>query len=382
MNKIIVIIVILAIGVAFVVWQATTKTDTLNIEQTIDTIQASNCSELPSRSELFLKSQSTFVRSLGEIENKCGSKVTDIIKYSIKIPKDDYSSKLLGFKVIEDINNMVEADIKPMIFLEIGKDWSEEDFAKLERGELDIHTITLLQSISSAGIDDNEINAFILIPKPNLPNWNGKYISPEKYRTYIQKLFPIISTIYPSVPIGMEFNSSTYEDLPFSYEEKEYLSLIPYLSGISDFDIKILGVEGLPWTPEIRSAGDSVFDPKEYLATNELMTAAEYIGINNVFIETGTFSAMYLNDDTAITPIPADIRQNLLNDTLTVLTKLKAENFDTTLILKSYEDISSEGTDWGYYGSQYTEKTLHEKVLLDFLRNLNQKKIDIVMNYN
>jgi hypothetical protein len=341
-----------------------------------EALGSSGCTEKPSRQEILTNSKFYQIRRLGELDFKCKSNSADLLVYKLVLPKNEEAAKDLALRTATLITENNDLQITPLILLSPDKDWKAADIQTLSKGGYDIVLESYFKQLRILGVSDESNVKWVILPNANLPYWDNSYIAPIDFMSIYNRMGKIMFSVYKKPDIGIILNSQTYETTPFSWTAREYLSFNQYISGVTKSYISFVGVEGLPWMPSLKVKDETMFTPKDYLNLKSLLEMKQALGVNEIYIVTGTFSTAYTQDPAQTTTVPAEIRKVILENTLREVANVKVTNVNITIVMLA-QDLSSkeEQIDWSYWGSASTENQAHEVLLLDILRDAKNKNI-------
>lgn len=381
MKKMILITLIIAGFVVYTVWQTSTYKNSDEVEKLLTTLKSESCSNEPPRENIMLSSKLADIRRLGELEGLCNSRVTNVAYNLITVPNSSESAKVQAAKLAENILEYKEYDMKPVIFMELSTTWKNSDFNNLASGAYDKYLTEFFGELSNAGIKEEQIYGWVIAPRPNLPLWGKTFIDPVFFPKYYNAVSRVIKESYTKPKMGVYFSASTYEGSPIDWSERDYRSLAPYFKGINPEDVEIIGIEGYPWLPAINKEGSEIMAPAEYLPKTLVQELQALTNFKDLIIGTGTFAAMYSEVQDGKVIVPAEVRKEVLDSTVTTVKQYSNKGYNVLVFLNASDERTTDGTDWSYFGTQFTENQLHQKVLLDFLRQLNKANIKVLINF-
>ncbi len=130
-----------------------------------------------------------------------------------------------------------------------------------------------------------------------------------------------------------------------------YVSLVPYVQNIPKGLFDAFGLQGFPWAaPANEPSEGSLYDPAVYLRTDFAIAAARTLGVQSIWLNTGTFNTMYANQPgQQITNTPAQ-RQAMLEGIVQLAAQTKAAGFSVAIHLFAQDKAGlDEATDWSYW---------------------------------
>lgn len=381
MKRMLLLTLILILGMGILVWKSVESgVDNSYEPQTVDS-QIYKCGEGPPRSYLFLESEKESVRELGELEGMCGSGITNKVIIRVNIPTNKELAKIQASTVARSILEIKDKGLKPLIYFEASSSWDETIFITLSKGGYNTFILDFLSTLDQSGVKSGDIYGWIVIPQPNLPNWSKKYIAPTEFSKYYLVVFENIVKVFPESDVGVMLNSSTYQELPVDWSNRDYRTLVPYIVDIPKEKIGILGMEGYPSIPSVGTTGTMVITPSEYLPKFLIEELYSLVRAKKIIVSTNTFSAMHADDKEKVVYMPADTRDTVLDETIAIVKTYKLGDSEFSLLLGSPTLVEYKGTDWEYFGTQNNQNTKNKSALLGFLRELYDNKISLIYGY-
>lgn len=376
-------LLIMAVWLAFMVYivfrSVTANRGDGDSQSVLNNLQSGSvCSSEPARVELFLSSQLPAVRKLGELEEKCGSQVSSSLMYFTIMPKDSINAQELADKVEKVLQEYHKDGISPIVIVEPDSAWGLVDFSEFSSGFWDPFIDSFFSDLKKGGITDDMMGTWVPFPEANLPYWNHQNTTPEVYAVNVNRYVRILKKYFPNAKASVLLNSATYATDDYNWADGEYVSLKPYVQNLDKTLIDSFGLQGFPWMSPANEKGRVLFDSAEWLSVNLAIEAADTIGTKNIWFNTGTFAAKYASNPEMRTLVPGSVRKEILEKIIKQVRTLKGKKYNVSVNLFA-EDKSgtSEGTDWSYFGSEYTNSEDHIIALLDFLKNLHKEGVNV-----
>lgn len=221
-------------------------------------------------------------------------------------------------------------------------------------------------ALKSRGITDETMGMWTLLPEANMPEWGNS--DPATISACITRTAQIQKKHFPASRATVLFNSQTYPGNDTSYSQGGYKSLVPYVANIPKGLIDSFGYQGFPWARAANQPGPSSLNPAEYLRPDLAIEAARALGVQAVWVNTGSFARMYANDAAARVTLSAEQRQAMLQGALEQSKAIRAGNLGVAVHM-FMEDKSStaEATDWSF--------SRDPQLLTNFKQQLSQNKL-------
>jgi hypothetical protein len=136
-------------------------------------------------------------------------------------------------------------------------------------------------------------------------------------------------------------------------------------------------LQGFPWAPPANQSGPNEYDPSVYLRTDLAAQAARVLGVNNIWLNTGTFHQIYTQDSAKTVTMSPLERQTILAGVLTQAKDLDQQGFSVAIHLFAQNKANTaEAIDWSYWQTQPGDEQDGD-VLTTFVHNLNQAGIPL-----
>lgn len=314
------------------------------------------------------------LQDLAEYEAVCGSFVTNTVTVSENLPQNTLLAKQKGEKMAEILAEFSAFGVNPIVLVDPSDDQGPVNFQKLASGSYDQIFREYFSALREKGIRSEVMGVWIPFPSANLPKWNHANISPKDFVAGASRYLGILKEVFPDAKGEILLNSSTYENDRFEWSDGEYVSLVPYVSGIQPGLVDGFDIEGFPWMPPRESGRFGVLDAREYLNAKLAIEAADSLGVRNIRFFTGTFSEKYtLNDDKKITLDPGR-RKDMLNGIISEIESAKKKGYSVSVsLLVADESAGLHATNWSYRSG--SSSSLHQSVFVDFAVKMNELHI-------
>jgi|GEM_PF-6066577 len=383
MKKYAILAILSMLFVAYMVFQVFTSSQNTKVSKTLQSLkQETTCSTKPSRGLILTEAKLLDIKKLADYETYCQSFATDTLYLNVTLPTDTSSANQLAAKLASSLEEMSNYELKSVVSITPPASWNSSASAEFAAGKYTPVLTTFYKQLVSLGITAEKLGTVFFIPNPNLPNFSKAYLDPVVYSKMYNLNAQILKTELPAAKVGVLLSTSTYPTVGFSWDQGEYLSLMPYIKDILPVNLNALAFSGFPWLPAGGTLGSSVIDPHEYLrprVVEEVLQATS--GITDVYYLTGTFSAGYPVDPKRTVFLPPKERRQILTQTISTLASKTQENQQTHIILDTQDktDAAQDSFDWGYFNSSFSQNPAHAQVLVEFLVNARKAGLPVIL---
>ena len=292
-------------------------------------------------------SSSSQLRALAVFESVCGAGVSKTASFFAPTPTNAQQAKSYANDIVAQLRAFSANGISPVIFLEPTAEGNILDFNQYAAGAFTPALDSYFAAIRAAGITDAQMGLWVSFPEGNIPVWNN--VDAATFNTNVSITMSAMKRIFPGAKGGLLLDSMTYPS-GTSWSGGRYVSLLPYVRNIPGGLIDSVGLQGFPWSPPATEGGPALTDPKVYLQINEAEEAARTLGVNEVWMNTGSFSTTYSGSPTRrVSKSPAD-RQKQLDGAVQQAIVLRQKGFSTAIhLFAENKAATAEGIDWSYW---------------------------------
>ncbi len=306
------------------------------------------------------------LRRLATYEQSAGGAVASGMMIFTELSSNNADAQSAAVDMAKCLSNFATYNIKPIIIMEPTLNGSAVSFSSYRNGAYDSVLDKYFSALKGAGVTDSEMGLWTYFPEANLPQWGPVDVAdfaPNVIRTVnIQKKY------FPTSKASIMLDAESYPSGSTDWGNGSYVNLSPFINGIPRGLIDSFGLQGFPWAPPANQGGDPSYDPSIYLASNLAIQTAQQMGLSSVWLNTGTFAAMYANDKSQTVNMSATQRQQLLNGVITQAENIKNSGLKVSINLFSEDKSKSdEATDWSYQTSdaQAVFKSFSQQLFLD-----------------
>jgi hypothetical protein len=318
------------------------------------------------------------LRKLAEYQAVCDSFVTDRMMVFTDMPKDELVARAAAKKMAETLKEFSYFGVKPLVIVEPVSEWGLIDFEEFGTGFYDEWIRAYFSTLKSEGITNEMMGAWVPFPEANLPYWNHANATPKDFAAIVNKYLSFMKAEFPQAKGSVMLNSATYDNDDFDWANGEYVSLIPYVSGIQRGLVDSFGIQGFSWAPPAGSQRSGIFDAREYLNARLAMEAADALGTKEIWFNTGSFGSKYTLDEEKMITIEPGKRKDILNGILSEVATAQQKGYTVWINLFS-EDKSrlAEATDWSYWKDYSDVANPHRSVFIDFVTKAREMNLPL-----
>lgn len=316
------------------------------------------------------------LKKLRVYQDACHSYVTGTMMTFAGFPASADSATKQATQVIGVLKDFSAHRVRPLVMAEpTDYDTGDNiDFAAIAGGDYDQWLDTYFATIKQAGITDAQMGIWNPLPEANLPYWKNNqasYFAPDvnKYVSYLHKYFPQAET-------SIMLNSATYDTTDFEWQNGEYDSLLPYVTGITPGSITYAGLEGFPWIPP-KGGNGPILNAADFLNPTIISETADYLQVKKIWFNTGTFSTKYALDAARTNTLTVAQRKAVLgtiNQQALILQK-KGYNVSVNMFAQD-KSKTAEETDWSYWSNDSPFNSLATPILTQFISRLNEEHMN------
>jgi hypothetical protein len=319
--------------------------------------------------------QAPTLQKLAEYEKVCGSAIATGSSFFAPTPRNTAEAQEHAYDMAVRLREFSKFGITPVIFLEPTYPGGILDFNAYKAGAFDEGLDAYFAAIKAHGISDGAMGRWVLFPEGNIPVWNN--IDPATYAANVTKTAHYIKKHFPAAHVSLLLDSMTYPT-GGSWSGGQYKTLAPYIQSIPKGLISSFGLQGFPWMPPANEGGPALSDPSVYLRTDIAAEAARILGVQDVWLNTGSMSVAHARSAATKVSLSPATRQTMLDGSLKQATKLKSQGFKTSIHLFA-EDKSqvAEGINWSYWPTGQPGIGDHAAVFKTFVHDARTASIEL-----
>jgi|GEM_PF-782362 len=369
-------IILIVLGVAvFVVWRSRLR----EIEEVTVSETASPGKEGPftARKKLPGLGAGTLpgLRRLSEYQDICGSFVSDRMMCFVSFPEDREQAMSIALGLAPKLKEFHRVGVSPIVIFEpktgSGKYVSLVGIAS---GEYDPFLRDLFSFLSENGVTGEMIGEWVPYPEINAPIWDRKGFSPGDFSVMVNRFFPILRSRYPAAKGTILMNAASYDPSDTEWAHARYEDFSPYIRGIAPGNLESFGIQGFPWKSGRRD-GSAFMSPDAFLHVELAVSAAKRLGVNRIWINSGTFGTMR-KGGASVSCAPAE-RAVVLGGLLRKARQLRREGYSVSINLFAENKAgTAEAVDWSYGNLNDRENSLRN-VLFSFAKKADALGVGI-----
>ncbi len=287
------------------------------------------------------------LQQLAQVEQTSGGAVASGMMIFTNMPDSTNSARSAAADMYSKLNEFAKFGLKPVVVMEPTNSQGVINFASYKNGAYDPILNAYFQALKSLGATDRTMGMWVYFPEADLVEWGP--VDVADFAPNVTRSIQIQKQYFPTSQSSILLDAMSYPAGSTSYDDGSYVSLLPFVSGIPKGLVDSFGLQGFPWMPPANQKGDTNLNPSVFLNSSLAAEAAKQLGTSSIWLNTGTFAAMYTNNSAQTVSVSATQRQNILSGILTQATKLKSSGFSVTInLFGENKSNTSEATDWSY----------------------------------
>ncbi|MDB5178499.1 MAG: hypothetical protein JWN01_442 [Patescibacteria group bacterium] len=324
------------------------------------------------------KASAPELRTLPAFQTACSSYAASAMMTFTDMPKDALEAKQMAADMAVRLKEFKHYGVMPLVVMEPVASWGSVDFTEFRDGLYDPWITAYFTNLKANGVTDEQMGMWVAFPEANLPYWNHHNSTPADFAANINRFVNIQKTYFPKSKASVMLNSATYTNDDFDWAKGEYVSLVPYVKGISRGLIDSFGLQGFPWTPRAKKPGAGIFDASEYLNATLAKEAADQLGVKQIWLNTGSFGRKYTLDEHDTVTLTPEKRQAILGGIVDEALKLKGQGYQVSINLFSQDKSAvDEATNWSYWKKDQPLNSPDAIVFHDFAKRLYDEEIGL-----
>jgi hypothetical protein len=265
--------------------------------------------------------------------------------------------------------------VAPLVVFEPTTD-SHTILHDLRAGVYDSALHQFYTTLRTLGITDTQMGTWVLFPEANTPGWYTT--QPSDFIANVTKVGTMQKQFFPGSKVSIMLDSHTYPDNDTSWSKGKLASLTPYVATLPKKLVDSFGLQGFPtMSPANVSPVTSQLATREFLPESLAAEAAHAMGTDTIWLNTGTFKAMYTDDVAATVELTTAQRQQILQEVASEAQKLEDQHYKMTvnLFAEDKSQIANERIDWSYWQSGKASESSDTTVFDSFVRQLRQSDV-------
>ncbi|HET8883950.1 MAG TPA: hypothetical protein VFM68_00585 [Candidatus Saccharimonadales bacterium] len=350
-------------------------TDTTFAHMTKDALSplAMDCTSPHALTPKLVTARSSYLKKLAQYERVCGSRVTPQISFFVATPATIQEARGYAANVAVQLHEFAAHGIAPLVFIEPTTSTGLVDMSEYQAGGYDEVLDTYFASIKAAGITDTMMGTWVPFPEGNMPVWTS--LNPKDFSASVIKTVSYQKKHFPDSKASILLDTLTYPSVD-SWNDGRAVSLAPYVRDIPNGLIDSFGLQGFPWAPPANQSGTAVVDPQQYLRVGLAAEAAKILGVQDIWLNTGTFGTKYADKSTQQVSISPQQRLAMLTGVTRQAKTLQEQGFSVSIHLfaENKSDVT-EATDWSYWSNNTVTTSPSTYVFKAFAHDLQANGI-------
>lgn len=287
----------------------------------------------------------------------------------LSTPVDEDSARSLADDAAATLRKIASDGERALAVMEPTKsDGGVVNLSAYRRGDYDSSISQFFDSLKSKGITEKNIGMWMYLPEFNMPEWGQT--DPDIFVDCVARTTRIQKARFPGSLTTVMLNSQTYPSDDTSYSRGSYKSLQPYVKSMPKGMIDSFGYQGFPWVQPANQPGFSNINPTEFLRSDLAIEAAQALGVQTIWLNTGSYSRMHTNDAAKIVTASSAERATVLSGIEAQARAIKAAGMGVAInMFLEDKSTTSEATDWSFGN--------HQQLLSDFIVRLGAAQIGL-----
>ena len=269
------------------------------------------------------------LQKLAADESAAGGVLASGMMYFTDYPDSTTAAKSDAANMYSTLTQFAKFDLTPLIIMEPTNSKGSLNFSNYRNGAYDSIVDTYFQTLKNLGATDSQIGIWTYFPEANLPEWGP--VDTADFAPNVVRTVNIQKKYFPASRSSIMLDAESYPNGSSDWGAGSYVSLAPFVSGIPAGTLSHFGLQGFPWAPPANEAGDTSYNPAVYLSSSIASDAASRLGVHNIWLNTGTFAAMYTNNSSQTVRLSSAQRQTMLNGVFDQALNLKKSGYSVAV---------------------------------------------------
>lgn len=307
------------------------------------------------------------LRLLATYEQRLGRGFSHVMRFSdMPIPGDEISEP--ATRMASVLKEHARQGVTPVVVFEPER----LDLRSIDRDTFEEYFMT----IKEQGVSSQEIGTWIPFPEPNIPEWGHPHADfgntdPKLFVKNFSIVAAALKKVFPEAQTVLLLDSATYSSYDIDYTQGSYdkAKLLQYTKGLDPALVNAIGLQGFPWGEQ---GGQLNYDPAVFLDADLAIAVARQLGVEKVWLNSGTFSTMYGWDPDLRVTVSDSKRGRILTGIAKQAEQIQRAGLGVTVNIFA-EDKTSTEANWSYMSASSW------KVLQDFTHLVEEKGIGLVL---
>jgi hypothetical protein len=318
-------------------------------------------------------SSSTFLKQLKKYQEICGSKAADKFMVFTQIPSTTNSVQPLVNEIVAVLKEFSSYGITPVIIAEPSDGDIQLSFKDFAKGVFNPVLDKYFAAIKNAGISNEQMGIWVPFPEANIPVWNSIGSTPSDFGLLINNYSTSLKKYFPTTQISVLMNYTSFDPSDKQYSNPKIANFDEYLKNIKPGTVNSFGMQGFPWVEPNKSTNVSVSDPQVFLQSANAIKAANQLGVNTIWFNSGTIASKYTQSSNMRVNIKASDRQLINNNKINLFNQVKNAGYKVW-VNEFVEDKSNTAEQTNF---SYLQTAQDQAVFKDFAKKLSDNGISL-----
>lgn len=322
------------------------------------------------------KTQSPPLKKLAIYQEACHSFVTNTMMIFVGMPVSALSASQNAQTDSTTLKEFAQFGVRPLVIAEPTNyaNGVNIDYSQFAAGKFTPWVNDYFKDLLADGVTEQDMGIWNPFPEANLPYWANN--QPQYFAPDVNIYIKALRMYFPTAQTSIMLNAASYATNDFNWENGNYVSLLPYVKGITPGTIDYAGLEGFPWIPPQGQTTAPILNGATFLNSSIISETADYLKIKNIWLNTGTFSDKYALDPSEINYLSPQQRAAILTTVDGQALALTKQGYHVSVNLFSQDKTqASEETNWSYWSNNQPFTSRSTPVLTQFITQLNQQHI-------
>lgn len=307
------------------------------------------------------------LKKLAEYEKVCNGGLASTVSFFAGTPTTSAEASEQASWVAEVLKEFSRKGITPLVFFEPASGNGILDLKAYKNGVYDGIINEYFASLRSRGVTDSMMGTWVPMPEGNIPVWGD--VDPDDFSANVTKTVQIQKSYFPGSKAAVMLQSMTYPTNG-SWANGSYKSLLPFVQSIPKGLINSFGLQGFAWPPTTPD-DTAQLDPSVFLRVDFAAEAAHSLGVNNIWLNTGTYNRSYVVSRSSPYTLTSEQRQVVLNGIVQQVGILNGQGFTTAVHLFAEDkSLTDEAIDWSYWPAGLPDSSAGTYVFKTFVHDL------------
>lgn len=323
------------------------------------------------------QAQSRGLQRLSVFQQACHSLATNTAMVFVGMPASASTVEKQAKETATLLKEYQTYGVRPLVIVEPTDYVTNEnlDFAAYSQGAYQPFLESYFTALKAQGVESAMLGIVNPFPEANLPYWKNN--EPEYFAPSVNRYISTLRKYYPQATTSIMLNSATYETTDFDWANGDYSSWMPYIKQLTPKSIDYVGMQGFPWASP-KGGNGLIINAAEYLNPEILSESADYLGIKQMWYNTGSFGTKYALDEEKTIHLQPSQRKAIMATVSEQVGILQQKGYAVSVnIFAEDKSKTPEETDWSYWQGNDPFSSPAAPVVTDFIRDMHARKADV-----